>query len=130
MRLTPDRAKCKPKHTNPETKIVPLFSRLATSLFLKSPRQTHSTARDLSAGSSKERWLRRTNLLINIHDCANPTSLFPLPSFFPHFDFAGAWVLACWWVSGNRLVASLVIQQKIRFRVLSFRFSFSSMSNF
>ena len=50
--------------------------------------------------------LRRTNLLINIHDWANPTSLFPLPSF-PHFDFAGAWVLACWWMSGNRLVASL-----------------------
>ena len=39
--------------------------------------------------------LRLTNLLINIHDWGNPTSLFPLPSFFPHFDFAGAWVLAC-----------------------------------
>ena len=51
--------------------------------------------------------LCRINLLINIHDWANPTSLFPLPSFFPHLDFAGAWVLACWWVSGNRLVASL-----------------------
>ena len=51
--------------------------------------------------------LRRTNLLINIHDWANPTSLFPLPSFFPHLDFAGARVLACWWVSGSRFVASL-----------------------
>ena len=35
--------------------------------------------------------------------------IFPLPSFFSHFYFAGARVFACWWVSGNRLVASLGI---------------------
>ena len=68
---------------------------LPTSLFPKKP------------GTNEN--LRHTNLLINIHNWANPTSLFPLLSFFPHFDSAGAWVLACWWVSGNRLVASLLI---------------------
>ena len=67
--------------------------KLSTGLFPKKP------------GTNEN--LRRTNLLINIHDWANPTSLFPRPSFFPHFDFAGAWALACWWMSGNRLVASL-----------------------
>ena len=37
------------------------FTRLATSLFpnLKSPRQTHSTARNLSADPSKKRWGNR-----------------------------------------------------------------------
>ena len=34
--------------------------------------------------------LHSANLLINIHDWANTISLFPLPSFFPHFDFVGA----------------------------------------
>ena len=67
--------------------------RIPTGLFPKKP------------GTNEN--LRRKNLLTNIRDWANPTSLFPLPSFFNHFDFAGTWVLACWWVSGNRLVASV-----------------------
>ena len=40
-------------------KMIPGRDRLATSLFPKSPRQTYSTARNLSTGPSKRRWGNR-----------------------------------------------------------------------
>ena len=59
--------------------------------------------------SETNEYLGCTNDLSNIHDCAKPTSQFHFPSFLSHLDFVGAWVLACLWFSGNRLVPSLFL---------------------